>query len=65
VLACELDRLRTRQVLRQASLGLPVPTIVERIMSIAPYVPWKLGKWIRGVSLGAALCRLAILAYRG
>jgi len=63
-LACELDRLKALRALRDASTGLQIPSVLWKIASAAPIIPGRIGKWIRGASIGATVCRAAILAFK-
>jgi hypothetical protein len=65
VLACELDRLHARIALRELPMAMRLPSLFERATAIAENAPGGIGKWIRGISLGAAVYRLATAALRG
>ena len=62
-LACELDRLRARRMLQEASAGFHMGTVIQKIASIAP-IPGRIGRWVRGASIGASVCRAAFLAFK-
>ena len=64
-LACELDRLKAARTLREVSTGFHVNTVLEKIVSVAPDIPGRLGKWLRGASVAATVCRVAFLAFKG
>jgi hypothetical protein len=64
-LACELDRLRAIRALREASAGFQLHTVLGSIAAAAPSMPGRIGRWIRGASVGATVCRVALLALRG
>jgi hypothetical protein len=61
-LACELDRLRARRMIQEASSGFHVGAVIQKIASIAP-IPGRIGKWVRGASIGASVCRAAFRAF--
>ncbi len=64
-LACELDRLRALRALRDASTGLQMYSVLRKVASVAPIImPGRIGKWIRGASIGASVCRAAIFAFK-
>lgn len=64
VLACELDRLHARIAARELPMAMRLPSILERVAAIAENAPGGIGQWIRGISLGAAVYRLASQAFR-
>jgi hypothetical protein len=64
-LACELDRLKALRTLREASMGFHVHTVLDKIASVAPVMPGGLGRWFRGASVAATVCRVAFLAFKG
>ncbi len=64
-LACELDRLKVLRTLREGSLGLQVHSVLGTIASVAPSLPGGIGRWFRGATVAATVCRVALLALRG
>jgi hypothetical protein len=65
VLACELDRLKALRTLREASMGFSVNSVLGKIAAAAPDIPGRIGRWLRGASVAATVCRVAFLAFRG